>query len=203
MQIRRWSSSLQFRCSWIRLVYVCMQHTQVFVCRYPPPLTLWIYTDLPYAWKRILHTTSAGDKCSNPAHTRRRCNKFKSSPQKDIRYLQHFQCVSTYGLCLRYLSLFIAYDRRNTVFQMALSQKFKDAVSGATVNVTVLYMGTRYLVLHCERVDTTYGDSVRLTLREDAEENIIRVFLPCHYGETITDEDMASINNHKIQYYPS
>ena len=83
---------------------------------------------------------------------------------------------------------------------MALTQKFKDAVSGTAVNVTSLYMGTRYPVLQCERVDTKYGASVRLTLREDAEDNVIHVLLPRHYGAAITD-DMAAINARTIQYY--
>ena len=39
-----------------------------------------------------------------------------------------------------------------------------------------------------------------LTLPEDAEDNIIRVFLPRRYGATISDEDMAAINDHTIQY---
>ena len=63
-------------------------------------------------------------------------------------------------------------------FQMALSQKFKEAVSWAAVNVTALSTGTHYPVLHCERMDAKYGETVRLTLREDADDNIIRVFLP-------------------------
>ena len=71
--------------------------------------------------------------------------------------------------------------------------KFKDAVSGGAVNITSLYIGTRYPVLHCDRIGTKYGDAVHLTLREDAEDNVIRVFLPRHYGMTITDEDMADI----------
>ena len=86
---------------------------------------------------------------------------------------------------------------------MALSQKFTDALSGAAVNITALYTGTRYPVLHYERMDTKYGESVRLTLREEAEDNVIRVFLPRHYGTTITEEDMAATNNHRIQYYLS
>ena len=38
---------------------------------------------------------------------------FRSSPQKDIRYLRYIQCVSIYGLWIRYSSLFIVYGRRN------------------------------------------------------------------------------------------
>ena len=84
---------------------------------------------------------------------------------------------------------------------MSLTQKFKDAVSGSAVNVTALFIGTRYPVLYCERVDTKYGPSVRLTLREDAEDNVIRVFLPNHYGASVTDTDMVTINDRTIQYY--
>ena len=50
-------------------------------------------------------------------------------------------------------------------------------------------------------IPSTGGGAVRLTLREDADDNIIRVFLLRHYGAEITDEDMAAINNHTIQYY--
>ena len=86
---------------------------------------------------------------------------------------------------------------------MALSQRFKDAVSGSAVNVAALYMRTRYPVLGCEWVDTKYGMSMRLTLREEGEDNVTRVFLPRHYCATITDEDMAAINSQRIQYYLS
>ena len=78
---------------------------------------------------------------------------------------------------VHYRSLCIAYDVRTSFFfQMSLTQKFKDAFSGSAVNVTALFIGTRYPVIHCERVDTKYGPSVRLTPREDAEANTIRVF---------------------------
>ena len=84
---------------------------------------------------------------------------------------------------------------------MSLTQKFKDAVSCAAIKVTALFTGTRYPVLHCERVDTKVGVAVRVTLREEADDNVFLVFLPRHYANTITDEDMAAINDRKIQYY--
>ena len=40
---------------------------------------------------------------------------------------------------------------------MALTQKYKDAVSWAAANVTAIYTGSKYPVLLCERVDTKYG----------------------------------------------
>jgi hypothetical protein len=69
---------------------------------------------------------------------------------------------------------------------MALTQKFRDAVSVAAVNVSSLYMDARYPVLHAERVETKYGPSIRLTIRE-GEDNIIKVFLPRRYSEVFTD----------------
>ena len=56
-------------------------------------------------------------------------------------------------------------------------------------------MSTRYPVLHCDRIGTKYGEAVCLTLREEAEDNVIRVFLPRHYGMTFTEEDVAAINS--------
>ena len=56
-------------------------------------------------------------------------------------------------------------------------------------------------MLHCERVETKYGMAVRVTLREEADDNVFMVFLPRHYADTITDGDMAAIKDRKIQYY--
>ena len=83
---------------------------------------------------------------------------------------------------------------------MSLTQKLKDAVSGGTINITSLCIGTLYLVLHCDRIGTNYGD-VLLTIRDEAEYNIVRVFLPRHYGSAIYVDGMASINNRRITYY--
>ncbi len=79
---------------------------------------------------------------------------------------------------------------------MALSQKFRDAVSGASVIVTALYTDTRYPVLHCERMETKYGPAVHLTIREE-------VFLPRRFGAVFTDEKMSAINKQAVQYYLS
>ena len=40
-----------------------------------------------------------------------------------------------------------------------------------------------------------------LTIREEAEDNMLRVFLPRHYGSAISEADMAAINNRQIQNY--
>ena len=88
-----------------------------------------------------------------------------------------------------------------TFFQMSLTQKYKDAVSCAAVNITALYSGTRYPVLHCERMETKYGIAVRVTLCEESNDNVFMVFLPRHYTDTITAGEMAAINDRTIKYY--
>ena len=65
---------------------------------------------------------------------------------------------------------------------MSLTQRFRDAVAGGAVNTTALRIETRYTVTHCDRV----GDAVRLTLREEDDYNLVRVFLPSHYGSAIS-----------------
>ena len=84
---------------------------------------------------------------------------------------------------------------------MSLTQRFRDAVAGGAVNITALGIRTRYPVMHCDRARTKYGDAVRLTLREEDDDNIVRVFLPRHYGSAISEDDVAAINNQRTKYY--
>ena len=83
---------------------------------------------------------------------------------------------------------------------MSLTEEFRDAVAGGAVNITALRIGTRYPVLQCDRVGTKYGDVVRLTLREEDDGNIVRVFLPGHYSSAMSEDDMAAINGRRITY---
>ena len=69
------------------------------------------------------------------------------------------------------------------------------------MNILSLCIGRRYLVIHCEHIATKYGDALRLTIREEAEDNIVRDFLPRNYGSAISEEDMTAINNRRITYY--
>jgi hypothetical protein len=48
------------------------------------------------------------------------------------------------------------------------------------VNITSLYTGTQYPVLHWERIGMKYGEAVHLTIREDAEDNVIG--LSCRFS---------------------
>ena len=84
---------------------------------------------------------------------------------------------------------------------MSLTQKFRDAVAGGAINIKAICIGTPYPVIHCDRVGTKYGDTVRLTLREEDDDNIVRVFLTRHYCSAISEGDVAAIKNQRIKYY--
>ena len=84
---------------------------------------------------------------------------------------------------------------------MALSQKFRDAVSGGAVSVSALDMNIRYPVIYCEGVETKYRPAVCLAVsKEDC--NIV-VFLPRRSGDAFVDEDVSAINERSVQYYLS
>ena len=118
-----------------------------------------------------------------------------------ISYLYRFVFVSIYGLWIDYPSLCSAYGFRPPYFfQMSLTQRFRDAVAGGAGNITALHIGTRYHVIYCDRVGTNYGDAVRLTFRAE-DDNIVRVFLPRHYGSTFSEDDVAAINTQRHKYY--
>ena len=53
---------------------------------------------------------------------------------------------------------------------------------------------------HCDHVSKKYGDAVRLTLREE-EDNIVRVFLPRHYGSAFSEDDVVAINTQRHKYF--
>ena len=121
-----------------------------------------------------------------------------------MRYLYRSVFASIYGVWIHYLSLCSAYGFRPPsffCFQISLTQRFRDAIAGGAVNITALRIGTRYPVIHCDRVGTKYGDAVRLTLREEDDDNIVRVFLPRHYGSTISEDDVAAINKQRLKYF--
>ena len=52
--------------------------------------------------------------------------------------------------------------------------KFRDALLGTAVRISSLDIDKRYPVLHAERLETNYGTSVILTIRESSG-NVISV----------------------------
>ena len=100
------------------------------------------------------------------------------------------------------LSLFIAYGRQNP-FSVGLIVEIQ---GGDFVGCCKLYW-----TLHGQALS---GPALRADWSQVRKghashtlwgrcDNIIRVFLPRRYRTTITNEDMAAINDHTIQYYLS
>jgi hypothetical protein len=56
-----------------------------------------------------------------------------------------------------------------------------------------------YPVLHAERVETKYCESVLLTIRENVE-SCVKVFLPRRYSLCFSDEDILAINENRLSY---
>jgi hypothetical protein len=83
---------------------------------------------------------------------------------------------------------------------MSLNHKFKEALSGLTMSVSVLRHDTRYRVMQAKRIETRHGTRVVLTLLEE-DDRVISVFLPKRYGYAMEDSDIHDINTLRLQYY--
>jgi hypothetical protein len=83
---------------------------------------------------------------------------------------------------------------------MSLNQKFKEALSGLTMNVSALRHDERCRVMHAKRIETRHGTHVVLTLLEE-DDRVISVFLPKRYGDAMLDNDVQDINTRRLQYY--
>ena len=79
---------------------------------------------------------------------------------------------------------------------MALSQKFRDAVSGVAVNVSSLYVDTLSCITRrtCRKeIRTIY------TSDDSGGKSNIKVFLPRRYSAVFTVVDMAVINDQTFE----
>jgi hypothetical protein len=74
--------------------------------------------------------------------------------------------------------------------EMALSPRFKDVVLNNLVRIGDLAMDKPYPVLRAESVDTNYGLSILLTLRE-SKDLCVKVFLPRRYSLCFSEEDIT------------
>jgi hypothetical protein len=77
---------------------------------------------------------------------------------------------------------------------MALIQRFRNVVLGSGVRIGDLVVDKPYPVLRAESVDTKYGQSILLTIRE-SEDHPLKVFLPRRYSLCLSDEDIVAITN--------
>jgi len=100
---------------------------------------------------------------------------------------------------IRIKNNFLCY--RTLFFTISLSQRFND-VSFDIVHVTALTVDRKYPIVTADRVQTRYGETVLLSIRDpanlivrDSTPLLLKVFLPKRYAQVFKDEDIASIND--------
>jgi len=81
-----------------------------------------------------------------------------------------------------------------------LTRKFEEAASNSAVNISTLEMNRKYLIVDAQRVVTKYGHAVLLSIK-DKPYNTIKVFLPKRYSAVVFEDDIMSVNTHKVMLH--
>jgi hypothetical protein len=82
---------------------------------------------------------------------------------------------------------------------MALTQRFRDVVLDSAVRIGDLTVDKVYPVLRAEFVDTKYGLSILVTIRE-SDAHCVKVFLPRRYSLCFYEEDVSAVNERTVNY---
>jgi hypothetical protein len=77
--------------------------------------------------------------------------------------------------------------------------RFKEDTYIRYVNIGSLQKNKAYPVLNAERVQTKYGVSILLTVRESSVD-AVRVYQPKRYTDAFTDPYIDSINNDTLKF---
>ena len=83
---------------------------------------------------------------------------------------------------------------------MELDRKFENATSYRSVSVGSLEPDQQYPIVHAERINTRYCQSVLLAIL-DSPTTSVKVFLPRRYGDVVSDEDLQFINSKRVALY--
>jgi hypothetical protein len=73
-----------------------------------------------------------------------------------------------------------------------------EASTCLTVKIGSLETERPYPIKHAQRVDTRFGPTVLLSIR-DSDFTLRKVFLPRRYSEVVSDEDIDCINSGKAK----
>jgi len=80
---------------------------------------------------------------------------------------------------------------------MELATGFEEATSSTSVNISSLVINRLYPTVDAKRINTKYGPSVLLSIR-DSDEKLLQIFLPKRYANVVSDEDMEKINSRSV-----
>ena len=89
---------------------------------------------------------------------------------------------------------------RRVFSDMELDRKFEIATSCRWVTLGSLVPDQKYPLVHVERINTRYGQSVQLAIL-DSPTFSVNVFLPRRYGDVVLDEDLQAINSERVALY--
>ena len=76
---------------------------------------------------------------------------------------------------------------------MDLAKRFEEATFGSSFNIGSLVINRLYPIIHAKRINTKYGPTVLLSIR-DSDEKLVEIFLPKRYANVVSDEDIEKIN---------
>ena len=83
---------------------------------------------------------------------------------------------------------------------MMLDCKFEIDTSCRSVSIGSLEPDQQYPIVHAERINTRYGQSVLLDIL-DSPTTSVKVLLPKRYGDVLSDEDLQVINSKRVTLY--
>ena len=82
---------------------------------------------------------------------------------------------------------------------MELDRKFEIATSSRSVSLGSLGPDQQYHIVHAERINTRYGQSVLLAILDSSTTSVN--FLPRRYDDVVSDEDLQVINSIRVALY--
>jgi hypothetical protein len=82
---------------------------------------------------------------------------------------------------------------------MSITQPFRDVVVDSAVRIGDLTVDKVYPVIPAESVDTKYGLSIHLTIRE-SDDHCANVFLPRRYSLCFSEEDVSAVKERTVKY---
>ena len=83
---------------------------------------------------------------------------------------------------------------------MELAKRFKEATAttaNTSISISSLVINRLYPIVHVKRINTKYGPTVLLSLR-NSDEKLVLIFLPKRYANVVSDEDMEKINSRSV-----
>ena len=83
---------------------------------------------------------------------------------------------------------------------MELDRKFQIATSRRSVTLGSLVPDQQYPIVHEERMNTRYGQSVLFAIL-DSPTTSVKVFLPRRNSDVFSDEDLQTINSQRVVLY--